>query len=662
MKEKQKIKHLKLSPEKGKNKILLLDKRNNYLLALIVGLFGLLLYSNTFSHGYVLDDFSAIKENNIVRQGIHAIPEIFNTSYRQGYLSVKDGLYRPLSLVSYAMEWSYSPNNPGLSHFINVLLYSLTGSILFLALTLLFSFSSNTIQTEKGKHNVIIAFITSLLFMAHPLHTEVVANIKSRDELLCFLFVILSLLSVLKYVNNKKYIYLFLSMSCYLLSLLSKETSITFLIIIPLAMLLFTTIKIQQNIIITACFAGIAVIFLVVRRHVLGAISPEAVSLADNLLVGAKTFSSHVGTAFYILGIYLLKNSIPYSLSYDYSFNQIPLVEITNFYSIISLLIYFTFGCYAGFILYGTLKKNIQSSYITIHEKSEIAFGILFFLITIFLFSNLVLIIGTSMGDRLMYFPSLGFCIVVAVLLRKFLKIEIIYFNQLLKNVKFIPILIILVLFSYRTYTRNMDWKDNYTLYSRDVNKVPNSVKAHYYLGLELIKSVAEAEQDPEKKKTFYLQGIAELAKAVKILPEFASAYTQMGVAYFRLKNYDLAIKNYNQSAEYRPLDAITLNNIGSVFFEWQKYDEAAEKFQAALTLDSRFVDAHLNLGSVLGVKKEYAKAIQSFQNAIRFAPDNATAYYYISITYVNMGDKASAEKFFLIAKKINPKLSQPWS
>ena len=95
-----------------------------------------------------------------------------------------------------------------------------------------------------------------------------------------------------------------------------------------------------------------------------------------------------------------------------------------------------------------------------------------------------------------MYFPSLGFCIAVAVLLIKLLKIETVDLKHLTSKVKLIPILLIASLFGYKTYSRNADWKNNYTLYSHDVNIVPNSVKAHYYLGLELVKVVANAELD----------------------------------------------------------------------------------------------------------------------------------------------------------------------
>ena len=290
-------------------------------------------------------------------------------------------------------------------------------------------------------------------------------------------------------------------------------------------------------------------------------------------------------------------------------------------------------------------------------EKKVIAFGILFFLVTIFLFSNLVLIIGTSMGDRLMYFPSLGFSICIAVLYVRFIMKE--SWKLEIGNWKLYPLVLILILFSYKTHSRNADWKDNYTLYSHDVNIVPNSVKAHYYLGLELVKVIADAEQDEEKKKKIYEEGIAELEKAVSIYPSFSSAYTQMGVAHYRMRNYEKAILNYNKAAELRPSDAITLNNIGTVYFEWKKYAEAKEKFQQALQIDQRFIDAHMNLGSVLGTMNDFNGAIVSFQNAIHYAPDNARAYFFIAVTYQNMGDKANADKYFQIAQQMDPKLKR---
>ncbi|MEK6616201.1 MAG: tetratricopeptide repeat protein, partial [Bacteroidota bacterium] len=552
-KQKQKQKSSVLSLQRGIKRSSSTDKKRRLTLGLIVGLFGFLLYSNTLSHNYVLDDFSAIKENNIVRQGIGAIPEIFKTSYRQGYLSVKDGLYRPLSLVTYAIEWNFFPDKPGVSHFVNVVLYGLTGILLFLTLCKLFERIG---ESENRRIGEAFAFIASLLFIAHPLHVEVVANIKSRDEIVCFLFVICSFLFVFRFLERGQKKFLWLGVLTYFLSLLSKETSITFLALLPLALHFFSSASIRKNISVTAFFLVVAVVYLFIRHSVLqGAMADDGISIADNVIAGAKTFSTHVGTAFYILGLYVKQLLFPHPLSYDYSFNHIPIVSLGNIFSIISLVFYIAIGSYAAIVLLKSFKKNTEYR-IQNTESKILSFGVLFFLIPIFLFSNLVLIIGTSMGDRLMYFPSLGFCIVVAVLLIKLLKIETIDLNSLTSTVKFIPVFIIVTLFGYKTYSRNADWKDNYTLYSHDVTIVPNSVKAHYYLGLELVKVVADVEQDAEKKKMRYEAGISELEKAVKIHPTFSSAYTQMGVAYYRMKNYEKAIQNYNKAVELKPSDA----------------------------------------------------------------------------------------------------------
>jgi tetratricopeptide (TPR) repeat protein len=347
-------------------------------------------------------------------------------------------------------------------------------------------------------------------------------------------------------------------------------------------------------------------------------------------------------------------------LSYDYSFNQIPIVGMSNLFSIFSLVFFTVLGIFALIVLYKSLIKNASESIIQKEMKFITVFGIFFFLITIFLFSNLVLTIGTSMGDRLMYFPSLGFCILISVLMVHFFKIDAIDTKKIENNSRLIPTMLIVLFFSYKTYSRNFDWKDNYTLYSKDVKTVPNSAKAHYYLGLELIKVIADKEQDPEKKRKIYEEGIVELRKAVEILPAFGSVYTQMGVAYHRLKNYEKAIENYKKASSLSATDAITLNNIGTIYFEWKKYEEAMEYFKKALQIDSRYIDAYINLGSVYGTVGDFQNAIISFQNAITYAPENGKPYYFLALTYANTGDKINADKYYKIALEKDPTLHRP--
>src|SRR5690606_37072123 len=113
-------------------------------------------------------------------------------------------------------------------------------------------------------------------------------------------------------------------------------------------------------------------------------------------------------------------------------------------------------------------------------KKDPAAFAILYFFVTVSIVSNVIILIGTNYGERLMYMPSLGFCMLVAIVLRKIFKADEEGVTDVSSFVtRFtVPLtltLIASILFSYQAMGRNMEWKDNLTLYSTDVQKVPNS-------------------------------------------------------------------------------------------------------------------------------------------------------------------------------------------
>ena len=190
--------------------------------ALILFGIGFFLYSNTFKHDYVLDDSGTITLNGFVQQGWKGIPDLLKVEFWH-FNNLSLGYYRPLSLITFAIEHQYFGNNPHASHLINGFIYGLTGFFLFLLLRKTFS-----------SFHWMLAFVSTALFVAHPVHTEVVANLKSRDELLSFLNLVLTLLMALIYVDSQKRKYFFLSLLFFYLALLSKETAITGLALIPL--------------------------------------------------------------------------------------------------------------------------------------------------------------------------------------------------------------------------------------------------------------------------------------------------------------------------------------------------------------------------------------------------------------------------------------------
>ena len=253
------------------------NKTSMRIMMFIVFALSFLVYSNTFRNGYVLDDFSVIKENWVVKRGTPAISTIMKTSYRYGYWSSADDLYRPLSLVMFAVEWQLWPDNPKAGHFINVLLYSLICVLLF-----------TTLRKVFFKYNVFLPFIATVIFALHPIHTEVVANIKSRDELLSFFFLILTLRFAFNYVSSSKSKWIILGIISYFLAFMSKESAITFLVVFPLAIYFFSDAPLRKNLVFSGLMLIPALLFVVIRSKVL-ANQPEtaAVSSVDNLLVAA---------------------------------------------------------------------------------------------------------------------------------------------------------------------------------------------------------------------------------------------------------------------------------------------------------------------------------------------------------------------------------------
>ncbi|NJM16933.1 MAG: hypothetical protein HC896_17540 [Bacteroidales bacterium] len=191
---------------------------------------GFVLYGNTLGHQYALDDTIVITENKFARNGFSGLKDIFAHDSFTGFFGTKKdlvdgGRYRPLSIATFAIEYEIFGPKPFVGHLINILLYIATGMVLFF---LLRRIALDLHITEPQW----LAFICSLMFMVHPVHTEVVANIKGRDELMALLFGLLAWMTVL-YMRTNNIKSLFLTALLLFLGLLSKENAVVFLFMLP---------------------------------------------------------------------------------------------------------------------------------------------------------------------------------------------------------------------------------------------------------------------------------------------------------------------------------------------------------------------------------------------------------------------------------------------
>jgi len=389
-------------------------------------------------------------------------------------------------------------SNSGISHLINVLLYGLL-------VLLLFRLSSVLFPAVQSKWYLTLAFISTLLFVLHPIHVEAVANVKGRDEILALTGALAAMFFTLKYIASEKPIHLVLSGIIFLFGLLAKEHVLTFIALIPLTTYFFTNSSFKKNAISIVPLAIASLIFLYMRNEAIGGdnmfnLSGGAAStdLMNNPFVEMSAGEA-LATKFYTLGLYVKLLLFPHPLTHDYYPYHIPIMTWGNISTIVSFLLYIGMGIFA---VVGLRKKSIP------------AYGIFFFLIPLFAVSNLVVSVGTFMNDRFVFFSSVGFCIILGYLIARKLPSPI--FN--------LGLLGILVLgYFAKTITRIADWENSYTLNISAVKNSPNSARANLYMSTALFKKYAQRETDKEKKKDLLQEVKFYVDRSLAIHPSYGS-------------------------------------------------------------------------------------------------------------------------------------------
>lgn len=614
--------------------------------------FAFLLYGNTLTHEYTQDDAIVIYDNMFTTEGFSGIPGILKYDTFYGFFKVegKDklvagGRYRPLTLVMFAVEYELFGNNPIVGHLGNILLYGFLGIILYLLLVKLFRARGDL------PSGAFIAFLTTLFFMVHPVHTEVVANIKGRDEIMTLLGSLAALLLSIKAFQEKKDWLNILVGVIFFLALLAKENAITFLAVVPLTYFIFTKAKFTEIAKQSLPFLVGAIVFLIIRGQVLGGNFGGEVSmeLMNNPFLKIENgrwvelaFGEKMATIVYTLGKYVQLLIFPHPLTHDYYPRHIDIMTWGNWQVILSTLLYLGMGILG---LIGLLKKRLWS------------YGILYYLITLSVVSNVVFPIGTNMSERFLFMPSVGFCLGIVALI---LPLQARLFGSQPKlnasrggealGKKLNSVLVIggfvLLLLSAKTIHRNFAWKSNFTLFTTDVEVSKNSAKLRNSVGGDLTAEAIKVK-DAAKRTAMLQEAIGHLKEAIKIHPTYKNAYLLLGNAHNYLKQYDQAIAYYDQALRLDPSypdafnnRAITYRDAG-LFFGQQQGDlqksiQYLTEAQKALPNDYETV---FGLGVAQGMSGNLTKAIELFEKTTQLQPNSVGAWRNLGNAYMNAGD-----------------------
>ncbi|MFH0867671.1 MAG: hypothetical protein V1904_15885, partial [Bacteroidota bacterium] len=576
------------------------------------------LYSNTIPNKYAMDDELVTSTNDRVNQGINGIPGIFTSLYSEGKMNYE---YRPIVKVTYAIENQLFGINPHMSHFINILLYAFTCLLLF-----------KVLQRLMQDYNKLFLFFIVVIFLAHPVHTEVIASLKNRDEMLSFIFSLVTMNYLISYVRKGKWISLLMAFFFYLLAYLSKASALVFLTIFPLVLYFFTDVSWKK----LAFIFGIILVAVILSRYGPKTFLPKPdreVFFFENPLFLYKSFFVRFATGMVSLLFYLKILFYPHPLLFYYGYNTIPVSHMGDGLVIFGLVVHLALFAYAVW---------------KIKEKHLLSFAILYYLISISMFSNIVKPAMGIVADRFVYASSLGFCMVVAYFIFKLQKknyrLQFISFNDRVKL--FIPLIIILILYSAKCIARNTSWKDHITLYSNDIKYLENSAKANALIAgqmmAELNKMLYKGQTPPHLNQKIDLI-IGYFNQSIKIYPEYYSSYNNIGTIYFTILAG--SVKNSGDSVKARDY-----------------YKTGISYFKKAISLFSGYIEAYFNLAYSYEMIGEYDSAVVCYRKNIALKHDNMRAMSNLANIYFNQYENFdSALAINKRMMKINPDSDIPY-
>ncbi len=498
----------------------------NWLPGLLLFVLAISLYAITIHFDYVLDDKIVFTENQLVAKGFSGIWELLTTESFLGYFGEQKDLvvgarYRPLSLVTFAMEHQYFGMNAKVSHLINVLLYGFTGLLLFRVVGIILP------KPKQEYWWLGLPFVAALLFVAHPVHSEVVANVKGRDEILALLLALATLYCSLRYLASKSFGWVAGSVICFFLALLAKENALTFLAVIPLTIYCFSKAGLREHLVVGLPLLLTGLLYLWVRTDIIGYLlssGKEITDIMNNPFFGLQK-GEKFATIFYTLGQYLKLLFIPHPLTHDYYPYHIPVLQWSDLRPILAFLLN------AGLLIY---------AFFGVWRKQVIAYGILLYFITLSIVSNIPFTVGTFMNERFIYMPSIGFCIAMAWLISRKLP-DWVQQEGDRYNILSVGLLALMAGgFIGKTISRVPAWRSEMSLNRAAIKVSYQSARANCFMGTALYKEYLE-ESDQATKNALLEDINFYIDRSLEINPKYISALTMKA---------GVVAENYNRDAD----------------------------------------------------------------------------------------------------------------
>lgn len=570
-------------------------------------------YFNTLKAEFTLDDVPIVQENALITD-LGNLPKFFTTNYwGENPKNPDKSLYRPLTVLSYALNYAIHGLEPAGYHLVNMLLHAAVSLLLYLLVLRLID-------------DVLTALIAGILFAVHPVHTEVVAGIVGRAEIMALLGTLTCCLAYDRATRatgqpgrRPHAAWMVLAVAGYAFGIFSKEIGI----VAPAVILLWEIVLPQKRSLLRArpaaivMFAGFAIVvtcFLILRAGAVRSVSQNVgfvgVGPLDRIWTALRVCLEYVGLLL-----------MPVRLSADYWVTDVPIARGITEPGVLGAI--------------AVLLLMLITAAWSWRRCPAIAVGITFFLVSLFPVSNIPRPIGVMKAERLLYTPSAGLLLAIAAGLALLCR------HSATKRFVIPMIGLVVMVLSIRTWQRNYDWRDNRTLAEVTLRTSPDSV----IFNTILATSYREQRDNVNARR--------HLERALAGQPDNLTSLFNLGNIELDEGNFDRAVELYRRALAIQPDYLSALNNLGRALSEAKRFEEAVVVLEKSRALRPDSPAAYVNLLSIHIQTRNLVVAEPLADEALRRFPGVAAVFWNAGSVYRMVGREAEAERILSRAKEL---------
>merc|ERR1712106_80110 len=514
------------------------------------------------------------------------------------------------------------------------------------------------------------AALAALLFAVHPVHTEAVTGVVGRAELLASVFFLTALVQYGKISRRSTVGWRCLMWLAVLvtLAMLSKEQGIT-----VIAMCALHEVFVAQRLspkdflnISKAVASGkaglpdwvkvsgqrICILFLtglvlmLARLKIMGAQLPVFTRF-DNPAAVSSTPTRQL-THNYLLSLNWWLLLAPADLCCDWTMNTVPLVRTVADPRNLATIALYALLCYLAY-------RGLSAAP---HQEASVILTGLGLLVLPFLpATNLLFPVGFVVAGRILYLPSMGFCLLVAFGCDKIFRK-----GGAWRHLAAMGLVITLAVHSFKTVTRNSDWKDEYSLFTSGLKVNSGNAK--------LFNNVGHALESQGK----YQEALEYFHEAVRVQPDDIGAHINVGRTYNHMSRFEDAEAAYLKAKSLLPrakpgesYQARVAPNHLNVFLNLatliakngSRLEEADLLYRQAISMRSDYTQAYINRGDILLKLNKTQEAREVYERALFYDSSNADIYYNLGVVLLEQGHHNQALAYFNKALDFDPDHAQ---